>query len=185
MKSKTLTQAVLVAALLVGGSILHADTNQADGTTTLKVKMALLEKLGTDSLHIDVDTTGGAVRLSGTVSKRATMELAETVAKSVTGVKDVKDDIHLAAIEANPSKAGAVVGEAESELKDAMLETKVRLALVDKMGSDGFKVGTEAASGVVTLEFEHAFSAALREQATQVVKGVEGVSKVVSVEKKA
>ena len=66
-----------------------------------------------------------------------------------------------------------------------MLSTKIRLALVDKMGSDGFKIGTEVADGVVTLEFERELRRARRaEEATKVVKGVDGVTKVVSVDKK-
>jgi osmotically-inducible protein OsmY len=66
-----------------------------------------------------------------------------------------------------------------------MLATRIRMALVDKMSSDGFRIGTEAASGVVTLEFDREFTAARREMATQVVKGVEGVTKVVSIDKKS
>jgi hypothetical protein len=68
-------------------------------------------------------------------------------------------------------------------VKDAILETKIRLALVDKMGSDGFAIGTEAASGVVTLQFDRDLAAARRHEATALVKGVGGVTKVVSVDK--
>ena len=75
-------------------------------------------------------------------------------------------------------------GETEAELEDALLQTKVRLALVDKMGSDGFEIGTDAASGVVTLEFEKDFTAGRRQEAAQVVQSVDGVKKVVQVDKK-
>ncbi len=54
-------------------------------------------------------------------------------------MKSVKNDIKLEANVANPSKTSVAAGEAEAEVKDAMLSTKVRLALVDKMGTDGFK----------------------------------------------
>ncbi len=80
----------------------------------------------------------GNVVLKGTVNKRETLELAETVTKSVSGVRDVKNNLHLKANEENPSAAAAVAGEAEAEVKDAVLETRIRIALVDKMGSDGF-----------------------------------------------
>lgn len=187
MKLKTLAKTVLVGSVLVGavwaGSAASAANDKTDWTTTLSVKLALLDKLGTDSLHVDVDSTAGAVMLKGIVHKRETRELAETIAKSVTGVKSVENDILLEASVANPNKADVAAGEAEAELKDAVLSTKIRLALVDKMGSDGFKIGTEAASGVVTLRFDHNFAQALRQEATKIVKGVEGVTKVVSVEK--
>jgi osmotically-inducible protein OsmY len=95
----------------------------------------------------------------------------------------VKNDILLAASEANPSKTSVAAGETEAELKDALLSTKIRLALVEQMGSDGFAIGTEVADGVVTLEFERKLVAARRAEANKVVKAVDGVTKVVSVVK--
>ncbi len=184
MRQKTFATMVLIAAVLIAGNALNASDDQADWLTTLNVKLALLNKLGVDSLHVDVDSTAGAVTLHGTVGKRETRELAETIAKSVTGVKSVRNDLHLETSEASPGKAGAAAAEAEAEVKDAVLETKIRLALVDKMGSDGFRIGTEAANGVVTLEFERDFAAARRYEATRIVKAVDGVTKVVSVDKK-
>jgi hyperosmotically inducible protein len=162
------------------GSAAVASDDPADWKTTLSVKLALLDKLGADSLQIDVDTAAGAVNLSGSVDKRETVELAGTVAKSVDGVKSVDNDVVLEGASTKPKKVAA---EAEAEVKDAVLETKIRLALVDKMGTDGFKVGTEAASGVVTLEFAKDFGSARRQEAISVVRGVSGVSKVLSVDK--
>jgi osmotically-inducible protein OsmY len=65
-----------------------------------------------------------------------------------------------------------------------VLKTKARIALVDKMGSDGFKIGTDVANRVVTLEFDRDLSTARRAEATRVVKAVDGVTKVISVDKK-
>lgn len=187
MKTKiTLTLALLGALFLVTGSAFAADTkNHSDASTTLNVKLALLNKLGTDSLRIDVDTIGGDVKLHGTVQKRETSELAGTVAKAVAGVKSVNNELKLASTENNPSKTDAVTKEAEAELKDTVLETKVRIALVDKIGGDGFKISTEAASGVITLAFDKDFTAARRQEAANVVKAVEGVTKVITVDTKA
>lgn len=184
MRLKMIAKWALVGIVLIGASAAYASDNQADWTTTLKVKLALLEKLGTDSLHVDVDAVAGDLTLKGTVDKRETRELAESIAKSVEGVKGVKNDILLEASEANPSKVSVAAGETEAELKDAILSTKIRLVLVDKMGSDGFKIGTDVASGVVSLQFDPEFAADRRQEATGIVKGVEGVTKVVSVEKK-
>ncbi|MEO8275391.1 MAG: BON domain-containing protein [Thermoanaerobaculia bacterium] len=184
MNIKTIAKVALVAVAMFGASAAFAGDNQADWTTTLNVKLALLNKLGADSMHIDVDSAAGIVVLKGMVDKRETKELAETVAKSVTGVKSINNDITLEANMANPNKAGVAAGEAEAEVKDAVLETKIRIALIDKLGSDGFKVGTEAASGVVTLEFDKDMKAMRRDEVTKVVKAVEGVTKVISVDKK-
>jgi osmotically-inducible protein OsmY len=183
-KLRTIAKLALAAVVLIAGSAVQAAESQADWTTTLKVKLELLNKLGTDSLHVDVASLNGAVTLKGTVSKRETKELAVTIAKSVAGVKTVDNGILLKATEANPNKTGAAVGEAEAELKDAVLATKLRLALVEKMGTDGFKVGTVVASGVVTLEFDKDFKGDRRDQAMALAKSVEGVSKVVAIDKK-
>lgn len=183
MKLKTIATSTLLGLALIGATAARAADTQADWTTKLNVKMALLEKLGTDSLHMEVDSTKGMVTLSGTVDKRETMELASTVAKSVEGVAHVDNKVKLEAAVVNPSKPGAVVGEADSEVKDAMLETRLRLALIDSMGDDGFKIGTDVANGVVTLTFHHDLPSARRERATTVANGVSGVTKVISVDK--
>ena len=183
MRRTILATMILAGTMLVGGSAANAATTDADWSMTLKVKLALLEKLGKDSLHMDVDAMAGALTLKGTVDKRETRELAETVAKTVEGVKSVNNEVRLEASVANPNKTGVAVGEAEAEVKDAMLSTKIRLALGDKMGSDGFKIGTEVANGVVTLEFAKDFATARRDEARGVAKAVTGVTKVISVEK--
>ncbi len=185
MKLKNLAMTVLVGGALTLATAAYAEDTVADWTTTLSVKLVLLEKLGTDSLHVEVGTNDGALTLEGTVGKRETRELAETVAKSVEGVKSVKNEIHFEASVADPNKAGVAAGEAEAELKDAVLATKIRLALVNKLGSDGFRIGTEVASGVVTLEFNADFADARRQEATTIVEGVKGVTKVVNIEKVA
>lgn len=182
MNLKLLATMALAGAMLTGGTAMAADT-QADWITTLQVKLALLDKLGTDSLHVEVNADDGALTLKGTVEKRETRELAESVAKSVEGVVSVDNEVRLEASVANPNKAGVVAGEAEAEVKDAMLATRIRLALGNKMGTDGFRIGTEVADGVVTLAFHPDLAKARRTEATRIVDGVEGVTKVIAIEK--
>jgi hyperosmotically inducible protein len=183
---RQMTLAVLAAATLATAS--HAaDTAPApDWSLTPKVKLELLNKLGSDALHINVDSNNGSVKLVGTVTKRETKELAGTVARSVQGVKTVNNDLTLA--EAAKPGNNAVekdLHEGEAEVKDAILESKVRIALVDKLGGDGFKVGTEVASGVVTLKFDKAASKDLRTSAVNATQAVSGVAKVVTVDKQS
>jgi osmotically-inducible protein OsmY len=184
MNFNTAAKLALIGTMLVGSTAARASDNPADWTTTLNVKLALLEKLGNDSLHIDVETVAGDVTLKGNVVKRETLELAQSVAKSVTGVKSIKSDLHVEANVNNPNQAGVAAGETEAEVKDAILSTKIRMALVGSMGNDGFKIGTVAASGVVTLEFDKDFTSARRNDAAKIVKAVDGVTKVISVDKK-
>lgn len=182
MRSRALVYLALIGALVFGSTAGAAD-GPADWTTTLRVKLVLLEKLGADSLNLEVETDAGLVTLRGTVEKRETQELAETVAKSVEGVRSVRNDVRLEANVANPHKTGVAAGEAEAEVKDAVLATKIRLALADRLGSDGFRISTEVADGVVTLAFERDFAEARRDEAVKVVEGVGGVRKVVAIDK--
>lgn len=185
MRNRKLITWTLVTVLSLIAGVASASDGKSDATTTLKVKLALLDKLGGDSLQINVDTVAGAVALNGTVDKRETMELASTIARSVANVASVTNNLRLESKVRNPNQAEVAVAEAEAEVEDAVLETRIRLALVDKLGTDGFRIGTEAASGVVTLEFEPAWSSTLRKDAIAVARQVEGVNKVVSVDKKS
>ncbi len=178
---KTFLIASLVATLLAVPTLASAD-EISDGTLKLKVKLALLNELGTDSLKIEVDANDGVVDLDGTVGKRETAELAATIAKSVEGVSRVDNSVEVAA-PAGQGAVGRAATEAEAEVKDGVLESQIRLALIDELGTDGFRVGTEAASGVVTLEFGPELDKARRAQAVAVVEGVEGVTRVLSVDK--
>jgi osmotically-inducible protein OsmY len=181
-RSRTFVKMALVGALLIGSGAAVAADEPADWTTKLKVKLVLLEKLGVDSLRVEVDSDAGAVTLQGTVNKRETRELAETITKSVEGVKAVRNEVRLAASVENPSRMSVAAGEAEAEVKDAVLSTRIRLALVEKLGADGLAIGMEVADGVAALTFPHDFAAARRREAVEIARGVDGVSKVVSVE---
>jgi osmotically-inducible protein OsmY len=185
MKSLKLWSWAVVVAMLSAIGSAGASEAQADWATTLQVKLALLSKLGTDSLHIDVDTSESRVELSGTVEKRETAELATGIARSVDGVAAVENELRVEPRPGEAGTAGSALAEAEAEVQDAILETKIRIAFLDQLGTDGFKVGTEAASGVVTLEFDPATPAELRQKAMAAARGVEGVGKVVSVERRS
>lgn len=158
----------------------QAERSVADWTTELQVKMALLENLGTDGLKVEVACREGAVSLSGLVGKPETKELAETMAESVPSVAVVRNEIDLASSLDEPGEATPVGGE--TDLRDAVLSTRVRLALVEALGTSGFRVGSEVARGRVTLQFSPDFSPAQRADALKAVRDVEGVAEVVSVD---
>ncbi|MBP1642003.1 MAG: transporter [Acidobacteria bacterium] len=181
MKRTITTVLALVGVLTLGALEARASDNQSDSTTTLKVKLALLEKLGTDALRVDVDTNGGDVHLGGTVRERETAELASTITRSVAGVQSVDNDLE---VRGTPDTVGGAVAEGENEVKDAMLESRVQLELIDKLGSDGFRIGAEVASGVVTLKFPADLSAGRRDEARSAARAVDGVAEVIWVEQR-
>jgi osmotically-inducible protein OsmY len=181
MKFKILSTLAVATMLLTGAAASVAADNASDAMTSLKVQLALLDKLGTDGLHVDVHSNGSTVQLSGAVYKRATAELAEAVAASVPGVKTVDNDIEVKGDTAGP--VGSAVTEGENEVRDAVLKSKVRLALIDKLGADGFKISTDIASGVVTLGFPADMPAGRRSEAKATAQAVGGAKEVITVEK--
>jgi len=64
-----------------------------DTVLTSKVKAAILNEPGLSSAEINVETFKGVVQLSGFVLHKADISKADAVARSVPGVKSVKNDI--------------------------------------------------------------------------------------------
>lgn len=64
-----------------------------DAVITTKVKAAVLEEPSLKSAEIKVETFKGVVQLHGFVSSRASMDKAVEIARSVKGVKSVKNDM--------------------------------------------------------------------------------------------
>ena len=91
--------AVLALTLVVG----CASTRTQEGTgqyvddtvITTKVKAAILNEPTLKSAEINVETFKGRVQLSGFVSSQAAINRAVEVARGVSGVNSVKDDMRL------------------------------------------------------------------------------------------
>lgn len=64
-----------------------------DSVITTKVKAAIFNEPSLKSTEIKVETFKGVVQLSGFVSSAAAENKAVEVARSVKGVKSVKDDM--------------------------------------------------------------------------------------------
>jgi osmotically-inducible protein OsmY len=185
-RTAALLLATLLTVLLAGGCDNLRRKPPATGEPTaalaLRVRLELLQKLGADGLRVDVEAEDGEVRLAGEVRRRATARNAEEIALRVAGVRSVKNDIRVTEGAAASRRLDSLVAGAERELRDAGLETRVRLALVDRLGSDGFRIGTDAVDGVVTLKFPAAIERARRRDAARTAKRVEGVQRVISLD---
>lgn len=66
-----------------------------DSVITTKVKAAIFNEPTLKSLEINVETFKGVVQLSGFVSSRSSIDKAVEVARSVSGVRSVKDDMRV------------------------------------------------------------------------------------------
>ena len=68
-----------------------------DSVITAKVKAAILNEPSLNVMEINVETFKGVVQLSGFVTDPANIKKATDVARSVTGVREVKNDIRVKA----------------------------------------------------------------------------------------
>lgn len=66
-----------------------------DSVITTKVKTALVNDPVTKATEINVETFKGVVQLSGFVSTQAAVNRAVELARGVSGVKSVKNDMRL------------------------------------------------------------------------------------------
>ena len=169
-------------AARLGGTLDQAWTTAqgqvADVLLLTRVRLALLEHLGSDGLRVQVEAKGGVVELSGTVEKRSSEELAEKVAQSVSGVREVRNRVRL-----SPDAQGAeppvarVVGKVEREVADAVLEGHVKTRLLEELGKVAFDIEVEATDGVVSLSGT-VLDGAREKLAVKIAKGTPGVKEL-------
>lgn len=158
MRGRSLILMVLLsgalASLLACGDKAPSFTELGRSADELKVELAvrakLIESLRVDGVRIAVKAAGDRVTLSGSVKAKSSQELAEEIARSVSGVREVDNRVTVAPAGAADSVADAA-GKAEREVSDAALETRVKLRLLDSLGLGGFKIEVEASEGVVSL----------------------------------
>jgi hyperosmotically inducible protein len=165
----TLRSAALVAALSLSTTPALA-AQPEDAWITTKVKMALLTDDTVDGLDVDVDTFSGRVTLHGTVDSAVEKAEAETLARKVTGVVDVRN--LLAVVPAKSQKANAVA--------DDKLAAQVNTVLKrDKALSDSDIAVKSVNEGVVVLAGD-AKTLSAHHRAIEDARAVPGVRQVAS-----
>ena len=93
----------VIFAILLASVLGCASSSTKEGTgeyfddtaITAKVKSAVLNEPTLKSAEINVETFKGAVQLSGFVKYQADINKAAEIARSVKGVKSVKNDMRL------------------------------------------------------------------------------------------
>jgi osmotically-inducible protein OsmY len=165
------------AASAVGEVATQADAAVEDALLGLKVKTALLDKLGWEATRINVDVKTGTVWLTGKVKSRATIGAAEEVAKATAGVKELKNVLEVEGA-SEKGKVAKVVEHAQREVDDAVLESRVKGNLLQQMGRVAFSIEVEANGGIVSLSGKVPDD--LRHKlAVQTAERVSGVQKLV------
>lgn len=141
-----LAAAVAVLPALVARGETSSESALQHALTHVKIRAALVEKLGSDGLHIDIDLAGEKATLRGDVEKNSSRDLAKEVALSVSGVREV--DNQLRVIPEHRRSTGKAV---EAEVKNVALEIKVKHQLLTEIGENALKIEVEASDGVVSL----------------------------------
>lgn len=168
---------ILGAGLALGGCA-STDTQRGTGETiddaaiTTKVKAALVDNDIVEAGEVNVNTYRGVVQLSGFVDSNEEKTQAAQAAKSVSGVKDVRNDLKVQGegTQVADRSAGAVVD-------DSALTAKVKTALIGDETTKGTQINVETRDGVVQLA-GFVNTDAERERATEVARGVSGVKDV-------
>lgn len=138
-----------------------------DATVTAKVKADLIKDDAVKSTDIRVETSSGVVQLRGFVGSDEIRQRAEQLARSVEGVKSVRNDLE---IQTAPQTAGQYVD-------DATLTTKVKAALLADDEVKGLAISVETSGGTVQLTGT-AKSDSERQKAEQLAKNIQGVTAV-------
>jgi len=142
--SKSATGLLAAAVVLLGAWTAVAAT-PPDAWITTKAKLALLTNDNVSASSVNVDTTNGQITLHGTVRSAAEKAEAERVAKSIEGVKSVRNMLQVV----SEPRTDAV------KVADKDLQDRVEKALAaDKSLADSDIDVSSVNDGVVLLEGE-------------------------------
>jgi hyperosmotically inducible protein len=173
MKSRILTMIIAVLATVSMAACSATRTTRStgetvdDSTVTAKVKTALARDPSTSAFRIDVDTFRGEVQLNGFVDTADMKSSATRVAKSVSGVKSVSNNL----------KVGPGERTAGETVDDGVITAKVKAALLSDPNVSGHDVNVETREGVVQLA-GFVDSSSQKSKASEVTRRVAGVKQV-------
>jgi hyperosmotically inducible protein len=167
-----------LVALIASGTLLmaacsatrtqRAPGEQVDDAALLtKVKSALVADPVTEAGEINVDVNRGVVKLAGFVDTAKEKEKAGQVARNVSGVQSVQNDLTV-------KKGSESTGEV---IDDSILTAKVKAALIESPDTKAHQINVETKEGVVSLS-GFVDNAAAKSAATNVAKSVTGVKDV-------
>ena len=166
--ARALRGAALAAALALAAPAFAAQPH--DAWITTRVKMALLTDDTVDGLDVDVDTIDGRVTLHGKVDSAVEKAEAESLARQVDGVQQVRNLLAVV----SPASQEAV------EVSDEALEKNVSAVLERDQALAGSDIRVKSVSeGIVVLAGEAKTLSAHR-RALEDARAVPGVRQVAS-----
>ena len=173
MKSKIMPAVLLAASVLLTTACSSTRTQESPGEViddsllTAKVKAALIDDPVTKAGQINVETYRGVVQLGGFVDNAAAKNQATVVARGVTGVKEVRNDLEISSPQATARQA----------IDDGTLTASVKTKLIDDSTTKAHQINVETQKGVVQLTgFVNSNEAKAR--AGELARSVDGVVEV-------
>jgi osmotically-inducible protein OsmY len=145
----------------------------SDAWITTKVKTALLFHRNVSATGTTVYTKDGIVTLQGEASSLAQKELTTEYAQEVDNVKEVKNDMTIAATPAAPD---ATVGD---KIDDASITAEVKSSLMSHSATSAIHTGVTTTDGVVTLS-GIAKNDAEKSLVTKLATDINGVTSVIN-----
>jgi hyperosmotically inducible protein len=139
-----------------------------DSVLTSKVKIALIDDPITKAGQINVETYRGVVQLGGFVDNTQQKEQATKVARSITGVKEVRNDLRIS------TKPDATVGQ---DVDDSMLTASVKAKLTEDSTTKAYQINVGTQKGVVQLT-GFVDSTTMKARAGELARSVDGVKEV-------
>ncbi|MDG4476492.1 BON domain-containing protein [Thiovibrio frasassiensis] len=163
--------AAVVGGTAAGGYAVGSDERSTgtmvdDGAITAKVKTELIGDKNVKARNIDVDTVSGVVVLSGYVDSQHESNRAAFLAKSVSGVVRVRNELQV---------GSRTLGQG---FDDKVLGAKIKARLVEEPGVRSFNVDVDVYSGSVSVTGTVP-SQEQKRKVLNLIRSVEGVKGVV------
>ena len=164
---------LLIAAAFMLGACASTPTQEStgehidDAAITAKVNSALIEDPQVKARQVDVETARGVVQLNGFVDTAAAKDRATSVARSVTGVQQVHNNL---VVQTSERTVGAVVD-------DATITAKVKTALIGNEETKAHQINVSTRQGVVQLS-GFVDDSGEKQTAEMLARNVAGVQKV-------
>jgi hyperosmotically inducible periplasmic protein len=168
MKTLLVATCASLALLCAGAAPAQGTTADPidDATIAATIKAGLLDNRNTSASRINVDSYQGVVQLSGFARSEAEKAAATRVAEGVTGVKQVVNSLALAPATSMGTK-----------LDDSLVTGKVKAALMDAADVKSLQINVETRDGVTQLA-GYVASEAMKDKASRIAAGIEGVKRV-------
>lgn len=121
-----------------------------DAMLGVRIRAAMLESMKGDALDIRVSVVGDEVILRGEVRNRAVRDLAADVAAHTATHAKVRN--HLQVSDQEPSAPFTeAIERTQQDVADSLLESRVKLKLLQETGTAGLGIDVRSTTGVVRL----------------------------------